>query len=182
MGYFSWLFANKTKTRTNLMIDECGYVACPDGTFIRELSYDGYGMFGGQDIYELVADWNREYLAGHPDFLILQPHQYKTEEGKWVKAPPKAIQLYKWYPTYCDLSLSREKMAERLEALYGIEYRSIGIDIACYDDQNAKLPYPIKIVSKTRTKYEDLPASEGDPEQGMCHYNPNKHSNLYRKI
>lgn len=39
------------------------YVLCPDGTAMHEYNYDGYGNFAGRDIYNLVADWNREFLS-----------------------------------------------------------------------------------------------------------------------
>ena len=34
MGCFSWLFADKDN-KTNLRIDRKGYIACPDGSFIK---------------------------------------------------------------------------------------------------------------------------------------------------
>lgn len=58
-------------------------------------------------------------------------------------------------------------------APYRTEIRNIGIDIACYDEDNASLPYPIKITSKkTGICYEELPPSKWDPEQGLCEYRP----------
>lgn len=59
---------------------------------------------------------------------------------------------------------------------YRTEIRSIGIDIACYDEDNASLPYPIKITSKkTGICYEELPPSKWDPEQGLCEYRPQRY-------
>ena len=71
MGCFSWLFADTDNTQ-NLRIDRAGYIACPDGTFIHEQCYEGYGEFNGQDVYELVVRWNRAFIAENPDFLL--PH------------------------------------------------------------------------------------------------------------
>ena len=52
-----------------------------------------------------------------------------------------------------------------------LEYRWIGIAIACYNEQNAALPFPIKIAEARRErKYSELPTSKADPEQGMCAY------------
>ena len=45
--------------------------------------------------------------------------------------------------------------------------RNIGIDIACYDSQNANLKYPIKIVEDGDLKYYDVPPSKNCPEQGF---------------
>lgn len=49
---------------------------------------------------------------------------------------------------------------------YGRNYlREIGIDIACYDEDNAVLKYPIKITTK-EMEYEDVKPSLSDPNQG----------------
>ena len=39
--------------------------------------------------------------------------------------------------------------------------------LACYDEDNESLPFPIKITKTTDYCYEELPASEGDPDQGF---------------
>lgn len=62
MGSFSWLFADTNNTK-NLRANRRGYVACPDGTFICEPCYETYGIFDGKDVYDLVVDWNRKFIA-----------------------------------------------------------------------------------------------------------------------
>jgi len=167
MGYFSWMFANTDNSR-NLRIGKPGYLYCPDGAIIHEPSYEGYGEFCGMDVYDLVADWNRKYLSEHPDFLIVQ-HEGGTydRDGRWHVSPPKKVSEYFWYPLYADLSKTAEEIVSQIaKTEQYFEYRFIGIDIACYDDQNAVLPFPIKICSKGGLNYSDLPASKRDPEQG----------------
>ncbi len=44
--------------------------------------------------------------------------------------------------------------------------RLIGIRIACYDEDNAKLKYPIKITHDPLAVYEDCKPSLSDPWQG----------------
>ena len=73
------------------------------------------------------------------------------------------------------MSLTEKEMMDKIAAdeeakkdLIFAELRCIGISIACYDDQNAALPYPIKIVRNGRAKYNEVPASNGDPNQGFC--------------
>lgn len=149
MGSFSWLFADTNNTK-NLRANRRGYVACPDGTFICEPSYETYGIFDGKDIYDLVVDWNRKFIAENPDHLLPHVHCW-TKDGALVRT---TYRLKEFSP-------------------YRTEIRSIGIDIACYDEDNASLPYPIKITSKkTGICYEELPPSKWDPEQGLCEYRP----------
>ena len=50
---------------------------------------------------------------------------------------------------------------------YGKEFkRKIGISIACYDEQNAALKYPIKIARLKNSVYEECSPSDSDPNQG----------------
>lgn len=44
--------------------------------------------------------------------------------------------------------------------------RLVGIDIACYDEQNAALKYPIKITYDPDAVYEHCRPSKNDPNQG----------------
>lgn len=44
--------------------------------------------------------------------------------------------------------------------------RTIGIDIACYDEDNAGLKYPIKITHDKDAIYEECNFSPADPNQG----------------
>ena len=88
---------------------------------------------------------------------------------------------FRWYPVIADLSIPFEQLRDALDKHlrepvslyrpYSAELRGVGIDIACYNEDNAALPYPIKITRKMRgVHYEDLPASKNDPEQGAGIY------------
>ena len=152
MGCFSWMFADKDNEK-NLKINHKGYLLLPNGGELKESCYEGYGEFDGQDAYDLVVDWNRKYLSGHPEFEIPQHNRNNDPSTK---------------------SLNRDEVVAKIledpKAPYGnrlYDYRFIGIDIACYDDQNAALPYPIKVVSKRGINYNEVPASKGDPNQGL---------------
>ena len=140
---------------------------------INVSEYEDYGHFTKEgityDIYDLVADWNREWIAKHPNWI--RPSDIRHEENG--EAEP--ISKKEWYPFYSDLSLSKEEVMKKWrEAIpknpnYSIhlEYRHIGIDIACYDDDNAALPYPIKIARHKDSIYECCPPSYSDPYQGF---------------
>lgn len=118
MGQFSWL---DCKDGSQVLDDvwEDVYLLIPKdfgGGHIEEHFYDGYGRFGGRDVYALVAQWNC------PDCCI------------------------------------NEDEADRF----------VGIQIACYDEQNEKLRYPIKITHDPNAVYEDCKPSPNDPHQGWA--------------
>lgn len=116
MGQFSWLDC-KTGEQILDNVSRKSYVLVPKefgGGHIEEHCYDGYGRFGGRDVYALVAEWNR------PDLCIGDDE----------------------------------------------EDRYIGIGIACYDEQNASLKYPIKITHDENAVYEECEPSLSDPDQG----------------
>lgn len=45
--------------------------------------------------------------------------------------------------------------------------RNLGIMLACYDEDNMKLKYPIKITHDATAVYEDCNYSPSDPDQGF---------------
>lgn len=156
MGQFSWLDCiTKEQVVDNKLRDV--YVLVPKefrkeyGLRIVEHCYDGYGHFGGYDVYDLVADWNREYLAKHPEHYI---------PGQLTKVSDNS-----WYKAYADLRKTKDEIVETVEGLYS-EWRTIGIEIACYDEDNAALPFPIKITHDANVIYEECEPSPSDPDQG----------------
>lgn len=167
MGCFSWMFAD-TDNQKRLVMEKPACIICPDNSIIVEREYEGYGVFGGQDIYDLVADWNREYLSQHPEFVVKQHGSVQGDDGKLLPFPDKRVDEFSWYPLFADLSKTPAEITEEMQKQEPYwEYRHIGIELACYDDQNAALPFPIKVCLKPYYKYEDLPASECDPDQGF---------------
>ena len=121
-------------------------------------SYLDYGMFAGKDIYDLVAEWNRRWLSENPDWV--RPSD--TEQRPIHERP--------WYKYYADLTLTREEVIEKWQQENPdrrVEWRYVGIDIACYNEDNAVLKYPIKIARKRSSRYETCPASIRDPYQGF---------------
>ena len=138
MGQFSWL---DCKTGEQIVDDKYRdvYVLVPEefgGGHILEKCYDGYGNFGGHDIYDLVVDWNRNYLDC-------------VDTDTWV----------------CDWA---KTLYEDLEAVDSgeLEKRHVGITLACYDKDNVRLRYPIKITHDPRAVYEYCAPSKNDPDQG----------------
>ncbi len=173
MGQFSWLDC-KTGEQVLDGVRRKVYVLVPKefgGGHIEEKCYDGYGRFGGKDVYDLVADWNRKYISYAPDHLF--PSQLKnygwmkqcvatgSHEGWDVEVT--AFEK-KWYKPYSDLSKTREQVVAEVGEHF--EWRYIGIALACYDEDNAALPFPIKITHDADAVYEDCEPSKRDPMQG----------------
>ena len=123
MGFFSWKTSDTNRSISNVHSSRGAfkvYVLIPNefgGGYIEEDSYDGYGRFGGEDIYALVARWN------------------------------------------CPEKCNGDDEHDRL----------IGIDIACYDRDNASLKYPIKI-TEYPTKYEYASPSNSCEDQGYFYW------------
>ena len=155
MGCFSWMFSDYNNALP-LNIGMPCYLMCPDGNAIYEPSYDGYGHFSGHDVFSLVVDWNHEEIRHY-----LEQSVHKS--------------LCSWHESFLILVENDLFEAERNAGLFFHDNewllrewkRTLGIDIACYDDQNLSLKYPIKITTTPKIHYEMLPASLSDVNQGF---------------
>lgn len=145
MGQFSWLDCKSGRQiKDDVRADV--YLLVPKefgGGHIHEECYDGYGRFGGQDVYELIPIWNKKMV---PEILR------RSKDGHW----------------HCKIS---EHEAEQMQNFHdgkpcSIPLRYIGIIMACYDRDNFALEYPIKITHDERAVYERCEPSEVDPNQG----------------
>ena len=149
MGQFSWLDCISGEQ----VLDDVSrdvYLLIPKefgGGHIKETCYDGYGHFGRHDIYDLVVDWNTPYL----DEILKQKDDFRSG---WVS-------LY-------EEDFLRLSKGEEIRS--GTEKRTLGIAIACYDEDNARLRYPIKITHDPKAVYEICGMSESDPNQGWPSY------------
>ena len=180
MGQFSWIDCvnNKRAILDDERVDS--YVLVPEefknkygdhkSGHILETCYDGYGHFGKYDIYKLIALWNKEYITTanieKPDRKDWGPTE--TDE-KYYK---NALNIYdmkcRRLKDFVSGKYSNSDMTER----YGVDWlRMIGIDIACYDEQNLRLKYPIKITHDEGAIYEECNISISDEYQGWGKYN-----------
>ena len=147
MGQFSWIYSDTNKQLIdNRKADT--YLLVPKafqeeyGKAIYESCYDGYGRFGRYDVYDLIPEWNKEMI---PEIIR------RIKDGNWK----------------CSTS---ENDITNLQAYYDgkeidCELRWLGIVMACYDEDNAALEYPIKITTR-EMEYEDVEPSLSDPNQG----------------
>ena len=197
MGVFSWLDCKNNRKAIKIGCDATVYVLVPaefGGGHIAQYSYGGYGDFAGYDIYELVADWNQNYIT---DELINSLESLKLpkieqfwgglydwdiekllaegktpEEIEAIKDKNRA-EAYNRNLRYTKRNIDRMKDfaagtdEETMIARYGEEYkREIGIDLACYDEDNRRIKYAIKITFDEASTYEARKPSKSDPNQG----------------
>lgn len=147
MGQFSWIYSDTNKqVIDNKEADTYLLVPKPFqekyGRVIYESCYDGYGHFGRYDVYELIPEWNKEMI---PEIIR------RIKNGNWK----------------CDTD---KRDIANLQAYFegkeiDYELRYLGIVMACYDEDNAALEYPIKITTR-EMEYEEVSPSLGDPDQG----------------
>ena len=178
MGQFSWLDCISGKQIVDDKVKDV-YVLVPKefgGGHIVEHCYDGYGNFGGHDIFDLVATWNRETLADKPNFIFpyaLERAKRLLEHQQRGDSYSESIELQlkdkPWFEFYSDLDFSEDEVVEYMKECCGrwhAEWRLIGISLSCYDEDNEALPFPIKITYDSHACYELCPPSKSDPNQG----------------
>ena len=185
MGQFSWLDCDRENERHRAILDNVAddvYVLVPKefgGGHILETEYDGYGNFGGYDIYDLVADWNKEYITS--DAIrkpVRKQYREKTDYQRALKRYNYEVDRLKDFKADTDDKTMVEKYGKNWK-------REIGIDIACYDEDNARLKYPIKITHDGSLTYENAKhISLGDPNQGWGAYTEvwNAHFGEYEDV
>lgn len=145
MGQFSWLDCVDGRQIVDDRREDV-YVLVPKefgGGHIKEECYDGYGNFGGKDIYELVPEWNKQMI---PEIIR------RAKAGHW-----------KAHISEHDMEDMRKYYENKPISIW---LRYIGIMMACYDEDNFALEYPIKITHNAFAVYERCKPSETDPDQG----------------
>lgn len=180
MGVFSWCTSDTRKSipctyDTYEGAPSTVYLLNPFGAPYKEDNYEGYGEFGGKDVYELVAEWNRKYLTPANIKKPAREQWPKGSDGNMFYS--RALELYKGaceaidaYAHGASDELMRESYSRYLShSRDGSDWkRCLGIAIACYDAQHVKLKYPIKIVENP-CDYEEASVSPSCPRQG-CFY------------
>lgn len=147
MGQFSWIYSDTHKQLVDNKIADT-YLLVPKpfqekyGKAIYEDCYDGYGRFGNYNVYDLILEWNKDMI---PEIIR------RIKNGNW----------------HCS---TNESDIANLQAYYegkeiNCEPRWLGIIMACYDEDNVALKYPIKITAR-EMEYEEVAPSLSDPNQG----------------
>ena len=162
MGFFTWTLANRKLSylRNGDYAQSCklpyygyGAIVTPDNELIKEHAYEGYGRFDGHDAYELVAEWNREFLARiATDPRFMQSNAFPTDD-------PDHMGLIRAFVDDDDTKLRQcvHALSRRNPIMDRNWKRCIGILFAGSEDNAKLLPYPLKIVNCVRPKsYDEL--------------------------
>lgn len=108
MGQFSWITQDTRESiRENYGCSDqkltTAYMHDDKGNVWEELNYEGYGVFGGKDFYQLLAEMNNvEGLTGDADKdrgkgislafgnePYISPNLTRNKNWKWVNRPPE---------------------------------------------------------------------------------------------
>jgi hypothetical protein len=189
MGMFSWLTAD-----TNRSIPAAGscrptfpvFLLSPTGEKYKETEYEGYGVFGGVDAYDLCARVNADHLgmnewykAASIDerrcfgiFLSIGSVYADSNGRKWTVCTPK-------YPVLASKGIEiaagnyGEPAAEGLlspnELISSGEWKKLSTEAL------GLLKYPIKIVESSEMDYATVGVSSDCPNQGFFYDDDDEH-------
>ena len=151
MGQFSWIYSDTNKQLIdNRKADTYLLVPKPFqekyGKAIYESCYDGYGRFGRYDVYDLIPEWNKDMI---PEII-------------------RRIKARNWKCSTNENDIKNLRNCYEGKSIT-CELRWFGIVMACYDEDNFTLEYPIKITTK-EMEYENARPNESDPNQGWESY------------
>ena len=190
MGIFTWTDAAVKDYKLNKyddyyrkdVVEYGGYakLICPDNSELETQDHNCYGTICGYDIYELVAEWNKDYLSednistkpnnpmrygGFYDFEKetmkkngMSDHEIEIAENeKRMESFERAVKRWEWELKRL-LDYKNGSSYEYMSKKYGNEWlREIGIDISCEDKNAIKLMYPIKMNIRNKIHgYENL--------------------------
>lgn len=169
MGCYSWKYCDCPNERMICGMVKDSYLLIPlpfGGGHVLERCYNGYGRMGIYDIYELAAEWNRTWIM--ESFFPKPEREDYGDDEDGRKYYESAIKAYEWKCRRLHDYNSRNGRSDAyMTAKYGTDWkREIGIDIACCDEDNARLKFPIKIAAYSSSVYEDCGPSARDPLQG----------------
>jgi len=184
MGMFSWIDVtgkeNIEMSDNNVVLlipqEQRGAVEQAFGVKLTdrgiEGSYDGYGRVHGIDVYDVCAFLNI-ICTTDEQYEQLSFRNVLTSDTKEFADTVRNHYVGNFvgkgaFKTIRDIREWFKKLEEERNSY--VEFRGIGIDLGCRDEDNAALPYPIKLTVTKGYTYENSAFSMGDPEQGFYKY------------
>lgn len=106
---------------------------------------------------------------------LLVPKEFQNKYGKYIEEKEyEGYGVFGGFDAYTLVAIWNEpgRCKKDGEWLPEDEIRGIGIEIACYDKDNASLKYPIKLVENKDLDYEKVKPSINCPDQGYFYPAP----------
>jgi hypothetical protein len=97
MGFFSWKTQDTNKSIANIHSGYSPFLVCmhdDKGNIYTEPAYDGYGVFGNKDFYELLAEMNglltriEGIELAHSGKPYLSPNLTEAITWEWIDEAP----------------------------------------------------------------------------------------------
>ena len=102
MGFFSWITSDTKKSIANTHSRKKTFTVhmiTENGMVFTEENYEGYGVFGGKDIYELIAEMNKLKVNGDTRDVAIDL-LYKTHltngERTYIQGSHKDADFFNW--------------------------------------------------------------------------------------
>lgn len=181
MGFFSSLTADTKESIANVHAggSPTVYMLQPNGAApIAEPEYDGYGVWGGVDQYEWLADMNAPSLGldlSRMDFEAKRDIGLSLVYGAVMYMPARDEYFSIWRdyrPVLATLGIECTFIDENYAALFEDTRQTIN-DLISSGDMVSKpisslvnAPYALKFSFNPDAVYEDLPPSLDCPHQG----------------
>ena len=98
MGFFSWKTQDTHKSIANIYSTRKTFpvtMTDNEGNHWTEKYYEGYGVFGGKDFYELLAEMNglktrtEGIELAFSDKPFISPNLTESENWKWINKEPE---------------------------------------------------------------------------------------------
>lgn len=126
------------------------------GGKIVERHYDGYGHFGYEEAFELLAEWNLDYLS--EDLLKVPVKEEYSREWFYTAAVERRNKL-----CLCLQEL-KTNGASFMKKKYGKEWKRDLIINFYFElqERQERLKYPLKIVENLNLSYEEVEGESRD--------------------
>lgn len=177
MGFFSWLTSDTEKSIANHWSNRETFpvhMVTEDGQVFTENDYEGYGVFGGKDMYVLIAEMNGYKGADDEETRQL------AFEKIWVRGIKKGDKKYyhNWnggegnFMKYDDPIPTEDNMcANDLVSQHGWECFGDSGDFQDWADAGIKVPKLVEELPKDKKNWKNwwnsLPYPVSCPDQGF---------------
>ena len=167
MGFFSFITSDTNKSISNSFSNRGAlpvHMITEDGQVFTEDDYEGYGVFGGKDIYELIAEINDLCLDGDTDQKrgVAIDLLFKTIITNGERSYTNGVDFTNWEQ---PIEAEGGKTANSLVSLGWKQVYPNGYgDFEIAAKNGIKLP---KLVQKIPKNFDDVPYSKNCRHQGF---------------